>query len=720
MDFYSASYGIRSNSQIQCLLKTHKLRSITSSCPKSPQSVFIGWGYKPNTLKTRQLAQQYNVPYWALEDGFISWLKHPSQAKPQQRLSYIIDKAGIYYDASKQSGLDERLSPLNGRDFPAGFDHLRIERLLQQLLKLRVSKYNQVRHGLPSALQGLFSDSSNKFTLLVDQTFNDASIEFAGGSEDSFKAMLYWGLDKLVVNPNEHLILKVHPDVILGKKKGYLHEQLLDVLQSNSGTDYKKLSTRIHLLTDDVSPADLISRVGCVATVSSQLGFEALWQNKEVHCFAWPFYAGRGLTQDHSDKALAYQRAPTSLHELLHGALVLYPTYLHPDTQLECQIEDVLDYMQAHFLARDLALPKLNVNDVSLWKRSFIPEFLTASVAKISFNQSPNTGCTQLYWGMKQPDKSGWRMEDGFIRSVGLGADLRRPSSLVLDDEGIYYNGKQSSRLETLLNEYTLNEYELRRAEKLLRLINESAITKYNVDAVSPYLNQLKQNIENHRASKDSAAQSVILVTGQFQLDLSMQFGALDIKDNLGLLAAVRKDFPDAFIIYKEHPDVYSGVRPGKLSESDVMALADEYITDVAITELFELVDRVCTICSLAGFEALLRGLKVSTYGLPFYGGWGLTDDKYSFERRMTPRDLNELLYITLVSYSRYVNWHTRKITTVESCICQLLKERETRIRLKSSWLSRQLRKLQYLSQALLDKHLFSNRVFQYFKSRCQ
>jgi len=253
-----------------------------------------------------------------------------------------------------------------------------------------------------------------------------------------------------------------------------------------------------------------------------------------------------------------------------------------------------------------------------------------------------------------------------------------------------------------------------------LALINESAITKYNVDVNSPYLSQLKQNIAHYNATKKTKEQPVILVTGQFQKDLSMQFGALDICNNLSLLRAVREDYPDAFIIYKEHPDVYSGVRPGKLNEADVKALADEYVTDVAITELFDVVDRVCTICSLAGFEALLRGLKVSTYGLPFYGGWGLTEDKYSFARRTKPRDLYELLYITQVLYSRYVNWNTRKITTVESCICQLLTERETSIELKSSWFSRQLRKSQYLSQALLGKHLFSNGVFQYFKSRCR
>ena len=681
---------------------------------QGPQSVLLGWGYKQNTQKTRSIAAQKQLPYWALEDGFISWLKHPSQTQPCERLSYVIDKTGIYYDASKPSGLDVLLEKPNELD---GFDIQRIDRLRSQLLKLKVSKYNQVRSTTPNHLQLLLDEPNHQFTLLVDQTFNDASIEFSGGGQYSFEAMFNWGLEKLKTNPEHQLILKVHPDVILGTKRGYLFD-VLSAYKADSKSEL--IVNRIHILTDDVSPHDLIANMESVATVSSQLGFEALWQGKEVHCFAWPFYAGRGLTVDHNEKPLAYPRLQVELADLLNAALIEYPSYLHPDTQQECEVEDILDYMQAHFSCRQLSLPKLNVNDVSLWKRSFIPEFLTQNIQNVSFNKAQSVDVQQLYWGMKQPEKSGWRMEDGFIRSVGLGADLRRPSSLVLDDEGIYYNGKKASGLESLLNSYDLNDYELNRAEKLLALINESAITKYNVDVNSPYLSQLKQNIDHYNATKKTKEQSVILVTGQFQKDLSMQFGALDISDNLSLLRAVREDYPDAFIIYKEHPDVYSGVRPGKLNEADVKALADEYVTDVAITELFDVVDRVCTICSLAGFEALLRGLKVSTYGLPFYGGWGLTEDKYSFARRTKPRDLYELLYITQVLYSRYVNWNTRKITTVESCICQLLTERETSIELKSSWFSRQLRKSQYLSQALLGKHLFSNGVFQYFKSRCR
>jgi capsular polysaccharide export protein len=42
-----------------------------------------------------------------------------------------------------------------------------------------------------------------------------------------------------------------------------------------------------------------------------------------------------------------------------------------------------------------------------------------------------------------------WRMEDGFIRSSGLGSDLLAPLSLVLDKTGIYYDASRPAIWKT-------------------------------------------------------------------------------------------------------------------------------------------------------------------------------------------------------------------------------------------------------------------------------
>lgn len=70
---------------------------------------------------------------------------------------------------------------------------------------------------------------------------------------------------------------------------------------------------------------------------------------------------------------------------------------------------------------------------------------------------------TALGWGYK---KSGLRalglaekkqlngailIEDGFLRSMGLGVSGDAPLSIVVDDLGIYYDAAKPSRLETLI-----------------------------------------------------------------------------------------------------------------------------------------------------------------------------------------------------------------------------------------------------------------------------
>jgi capsular polysaccharide export protein len=59
---------------------------------------------------------------------------------------------------------------------------------------------------------------------------------------------------------------------------------------------------------------------------------------------------------------------------------------------------------------------------------------------------------------------------------------------------------------------------------------------------------------------------------------------------------------------------------------------------------------------SLAGFEALLRGRIVVTYGQPFYAGWGLTRDQAPLERRRRRLQLEELVAGALILYPLYVD----------------------------------------------------------------
>jgi capsular polysaccharide export protein len=235
------------------------------------------------------------------------------------------------------------------------------------------------------------------------------------------------------------------------------------------------------------------------------------------------------------------------------------------------------------------------------------------------------------------------RLEDGFLRSVGLGSAFVPPVSLVLDGGGIYYDPSTPSDLETLLREADLPAALIARAAMLRRRIVEAGATKYNVGASGP------------RVVPEGSVG--VLVPGQVEDDASILRGAGAVRTNRALVAAVRARRPDAFIVYKPHPDVVAGYRKGAPTDPEITHLADAVVVDGSIANLYPQCWAVETMTSLAGFEGLLRGLDVTTHGQPFYAGWGLTEDLAPpSPRRGRARSLDELVAAALILYPLYVD----------------------------------------------------------------
>jgi capsular polysaccharide export protein len=101
---------------------------------------------------------------------------------------------------------------------------------------------------------------------------------------------------------------------------------------------------------------------------------------------------------------------------------------------------------------------------------------------------------------------------------------------------------------------------------------------------------------------------------------------------------------------------VESGIRPGAVAEEDVRRYADAVASRLSMAHLLDEVDELHTLTSLSGFEALLKGIPVSTYGLPFYAGWGITEDRERCLRRSRKLSLDQLVAGTLIAYPRYVD----------------------------------------------------------------
>lgn len=234
-------------------------------------------------------------------------------------------------------------------------------------------------------------------------------------------------------------------------------------------------------------------------------------------------------------------------------------------------------------------------------------------------------------------------VEDGFIRSSGLGADCVPPLSIVVDRSGVHFDPSRPSDLEEILERRTFSPEMIERAQRLRTLIVASGLSKYSTGGLP--------------LARQGGERPHILVPGQVEDDRSIVEGGGAVRTNLDLLHRVRKAAPGAHIIYKPHPDIEAGHRVGAMPDATCLEVADEIVRGVPISSAIAIADAIHVNTSLAGFEALLRDKAVTTHGVPFYAGWGLTTDLGQVPaRRRRKLSLDELVAGVLLEYPRYLD----------------------------------------------------------------
>ncbi|NVK43992.1 MAG: capsular polysaccharide biosynthesis protein [Oceanospirillaceae bacterium] len=624
-------------------------KKVSGYYPGGSLHAIAGWGLKPTSWRARKYAAARSLPYISLEDGFLRSLDLGVSGAATHSL--IVDHSGIYYDATRKSDLESLI--LAGKQTKQ--ELLRATDCMHRLTYSRLSKYNHAPDE-PFCL-----DSGKRgAVLVVDQTVGDASVEYGLADASSFEGML---VDALADNPDSEVLVKVHPDVIRGSKQGYLLEAA------------RRYGCRV--VGEDLSPWSLLDAVQKVYVVTSQMGFEGLIAGKEVHCYGMPFYAGWGLTRD---RLLCPRRGEKrSLEQLFAAAYIQYCRYINPLTGQRCELEETIALIADQKRHLERFSGKWLACGFSGWKKRFLGQYF-GSKSKLRFAPLDKRALGRIKvdeqavcWSSKITEAfisacelkgaALWRMEDGFVRSVGLGADLVRPLSLVIDSRGIYYDATVPSDLEHILNQTEFSDFLLQRARQVRERLVSLRLSKYNVGR--------SISLELPRERK------ILLVPGQVETDASIDKGSPQIKTNAELLAAVRRENPEAFIIYKPHPDVLGGGRYGELPNNTSASLYDLQVTDMAITDLLDRVDEVHTMSSLTGFEALLRGVDVFTYGMPFYAGWGLTRDRLACERRRRKLTLDELVTGALILYPVYVDPASGQVCNIETAIDLIARGRE-------------------------------------------
>ncbi|EOH2481713.1 capsular polysaccharide biosynthesis protein, partial [Campylobacter jejuni] len=616
--------------------------------------LFFGWGRKKSGLKAMNLAKKYNTKFILLEDGFIRSLNLGVENSPS--FSMVKDDIGIYYDATMPSKLENLL---NTYEFK-GEEIKQAKKAIELIKKYKISKYNN-NLDIPDD----YFQKDEKRVLIITQTANDASLEFGLAKDFKTVDMIK---DAIKENPDSKIYIKIHPDVLSGKKQ--------------SDLDINSLPKECILISENFNPIALLEFFDKVYTKTSGMGFEALIQECECVCYGMPFYAGWGLTKDKLECKRRMQKR--SLEEVFYAAYILYSEYFNPYLN---QKSNIFDTIQT--LAKYKSIEKANSNRLfmlgfTLWKRYFIKPFFKAKNNEIIFLNSIKSLARYklkeddkfFIWGKKYDENTLKNLllvkakeqnltsftpkvslvEDGFIRSISLGSDLTRPFSLIVDDKGLYIDPNKVSKLEELLQNEIFDKNMLNRAKNIIKTLLENRFSKYN---------GLK-----HEDLKINAkiGQKVILIPAQVEDDASMILGGFGLS-TLDLLKEVRSKNQDAYIIFKPHPDVLSGNRVGLKDETLILEFCDEIVKDCSIDSAIKIADEIHTITSTSGFDALLRAKKVFTYGMPFYAGWGLTKDKYRCERRTRKLSLEELVAGALITYPRYINPKTKTLCEIEVCL---------------------------------------------------
>lgn len=593
-----------------------------------PEDGVVVWGCSPYAWRGEKVAALRSVPLVRIEDAFLRSVRPGRMGDAP--IGLVIDPHGVHFDSSNPSLTEHILakSPLDDSNLLS-----RSRDAIARIQLLDLSKYNIHDPDLAPPPPG--------YVLVIDQLRGDASITHAGANAARFAEMLALAQEEY---PAARIVIKTHPETQSGLRPGHFGAQH---------------QNRVTLCNQPLSPWRLLEGAIAVYTVSSQLGFEAILAGHRPVVLGQPFYAGWGLSDDRFP--VDRRRRTLTRAQLFAGAMLLAPTWFDPCRDRLCEIEQVIDQLESEVRAFREDRRGHVAGGMRLWKRQRLQQFFGRQKPLIFRNDpaeaaalAQKTGRSVIIWGGKAPPALPClRVEDGFLRSRGLGAALVPPLSLVTDDLGIYYDPTRESRLERLIRA-PLPSGGAARAEALRGDLIAARLSKYNLSGALP----------------DLPAGHRILVPGQVEDDASIRLGAQEVCTNLALLQSVRRAHPDAVVVYKPHPDVEAGLRTGALGSAQLAGLADVTASHSDPIALIDACDEVWTMTSLLGFEALLRAKPVTCLGAPFYAGWGLTRDLGPVPlRRLRTPDGHPLPRVTpaalihaaLIAYPRYYDPISRR-----------------------------------------------------------
>jgi len=551
---------------------------------------------------------------------------------------YYAFESDVYYNFKKESNIESLLrSNWIASEEEWNTAHLAI----QMINKYGITKYSE--H--PPVSENIMRGTGYQNILLVDQPVDDESVLLGNATEETFNDMLLYAFDNYQY---ANIYVKLHPETINGKKEGYL-QKLLVKHGLNDHPSIKLIDTNCNITS-------VFHFVQEVFVVTSQVGFEALLRNKNVRCFGLPFYSGWGLTNDM--QTLNIPKPSRSLMDLFIALILKHTLYINPFTGKKGTILDLLDYVsiqQRHSNRKNVAFYNtsfvehknidklLNVNRQNfsaITKSKQIPkhiDYFILTDKKSTFEEV-------------QPLKYRAFLSESFLFSNNVYPE--DVLSLIVDHNGPYYDPQIESDLDYMLNHETYTDYEVNKANKFIDALK----FKFLMDVRG-------QDSNKALAEKQKSGKKVIFVPGQIaDSEVTLAGGGLAIPSDYELLVAICQKVENYLILYKPAP----GSKIRKLNDlgRDGLVSLSVYskerhnnivlVFDDSISHCIDISDEIHLINHNCGIEAIVKGKKVVTYGLPFYGALGLTEDRQRFPRIKRQLSLEEFVLATYMLYPRY------------------------------------------------------------------
>lgn len=428
--------------------------------PFSRPDAVGAWGAKTSARYARALARARGLEFVTLEDGpYRSVGLGKANAAS---LSLTLDLGGVFFDARTISDFEAMLLGA----LPAGLE-ARGADLRAFVVAARLSKYNHA----PETPIRLDAPRGARRILLVDQVAGDRSLAGAGAGPETFALMQAQAL-AAARDEGAAVFVKRHPDVVAGYGRGMLNAPAPPFRPA-----------------PDAGPHALLDEIDEVWTASSQFGFDALLRGVKVVAFAVPFYAGWGATELRVEAAAAHARAalarraasgPLSV-DMLAGAMIgAFPRYFDPVSGRRVAAEAALERLA---FWRDQAFERrgpIVAVGFARHKRSLLRAYCGAAKSEIAFAWREPADVVAFARAGRAREVVVWsdrlslagesaaraaglavtRVEDGFIRSRGLGRKRTPPASLCFDPRALHFEAGRASALEKLLQTHVFTDAE--------------------------------------------------------------------------------------------------------------------------------------------------------------------------------------------------------------------------------------------------------------------